>query len=84
MTSGISYSETLRQAMTALREQRRRTTLSVLGVAVGVAAVMIVGTITQTGRQLIFSDGDGLDLPLRTYHVLQRRAKLDGEAPVGH
>ena len=29
-------------------------------------------------------DRDGLDLPLGTDHVLQRRAELDGEAPVGH
>lgn len=56
MTSGISFGDTLRQAMTALREQRRRTALSVLGVAVGVAAVIVVGTITQTGRQLIFAE----------------------------
>ncbi|OWY36557.1 ABC transporter permease [Herbaspirillum aquaticum] len=46
----------LEQAAIALADNRLRSCLSVLGVAVGVAAVMAVGTISQGGRRLIFEE----------------------------
>jgi hypothetical protein len=32
---------------------------------------------------VVGADGDGLDLPLRSHDMLQRRAEFDGEPPVG-
>ena len=46
----------LEQAAISLADNRLRTWLSVLGVTVGVAAVMAVGTISQGGRRLIFDE----------------------------
>jgi len=45
-----------RQALYALRDNLRRTLLSILGIAVGIAAVMAVGTISKGGNYLIFSE----------------------------
>lgn len=44
------------QALYALRDNRRRTLLSILGIAIGIAAVMAVGTISKGGNYLIFSE----------------------------
>jgi len=44
------------QALYGLKDNRRRTLLSVLGIAVGIAAVMAVGTISKGGNYLIFSE----------------------------
>lgn len=46
----------LGQAVWALRYNRLRTMLSVLGITVGIAGVMAVGTISKSGRHLIFSE----------------------------
>lgn len=74
MVRAISFRDTLRQALTALHENRRRTVLSVLGVAVGVAAVIVVGTITQTGHQLIFAEFETYGLrSLWIYRDLEQR-----------
>lgn len=44
------------QAMQALRDNRLRTVLSILGVTVGIAAVMSVATVSAGGRYLIFTE----------------------------
>ncbi|MBG7620564.1 ABC transporter permease [Herbaspirillum sp. AP02] len=44
------------QAGISLQDNRLRSVLSILGVAVGVAAVMAVGTISEGGRRLIFDE----------------------------
>lgn len=44
------------QAAWALRDNRLRTTLSILGITIGIAAVMAVGTISASGRYLIFNE----------------------------
>ncbi len=44
------------QAMQALRDNRLRTILSILGITVGIAAVMLVSTVSKGGRYLIFKE----------------------------
>lgn len=44
------------QAMQALRDNRLRTILSILGITVGIAAVMAVATVSAGGRYLIFTE----------------------------
>lgn len=44
------------QAFYALRDNRMRTILSVLGVAFGIASVMAVSTVSQSGRHYVFSE----------------------------
>ncbi len=43
-------------ALYALKDNLRRTLLSILGIAIGIAAVMAVGTISKGGNYLIFSE----------------------------
>jgi putative ABC transport system permease protein len=44
------------ESLLALRDNRLRTTLSILGITVGIAAVMTVGTVSKGGRYIIFSE----------------------------
>jgi putative ABC transport system permease protein len=46
----------LLEALLALRDNRLRTILSILGITVGIAAVMTVGTVSKGGRFIIFSE----------------------------
>ena len=55
-TSLLFLADRTQQALTALRDNGRRTALSILGIAVGIAAVMAVGTIGKSGNHLIFSE----------------------------
>ena len=48
--------DSLQQALLALRDNWLRTSLSVLGVAAGVAAVLIIGTLTKGGREHVFAE----------------------------
>lgn len=48
--------DSFEQALFALRENRLRTMLSVIGVTVGVIAVIVVGTVSKTGRDVVFSE----------------------------
>ena len=50
------FIDRFRQAIYALKDNLRRTLLSILGIAVGIAAVMAVGTISKGGNYLIFSE----------------------------
>ncbi len=53
---GIQIQDALKQSMWAIRENRLRTLLSVLGILVGIIAVMVVGTVTNTVRHYIFNE----------------------------
>lgn len=44
------------EAVGALRGNRLRTALSIMGITIGIAAVMAVGTISKSGHYLIFSE----------------------------
>lgn len=44
------------QALFALKDNRLRTLLSILGIAIGIAAVMAVGAVSKGGNYLIFSE----------------------------
>lgn len=44
------------QALFALRDNRLRTLLSIAGIAIGIAAVMAVGTISKGGNHLVYSE----------------------------
>jgi len=44
------------QAMLALNVHRRRSLLSILGITIGIAAVMAVGTISRGGNHLIYRE----------------------------
>lgn len=48
--------DSLEQAMFALRENRLRTLLSILGVTIGVLSVIVVGTVGKTGRDMVFAE----------------------------
>ncbi len=52
----ISWSDRVAESVAALRDNRLRTALSVLGIAIGIAAVMIVSTISRGGNHLVFSE----------------------------
>ena len=54
---GLRYvADVIAQALWSLKDNRLRTILSVLGVTVGIAAVMVVGTISDGGRAVVFSE----------------------------
>jgi putative ABC transport system permease protein len=48
--------DVLSEAALSLRDHRLRTTLSVLGIAIGIAAVILIGTVSRGGREAIFSE----------------------------
>ena len=48
--------ELIRQAIAALFDNRLRTALSILGITIGIAAVMAVSTISKGGNHLVFSE----------------------------
>lgn len=50
------------QAAYAIRDNRLRATLSILGIAIGISAVMAVGTISKSGRYLVFNELDTFGL----------------------
>lgn len=52
----IAIGDRFTEAISALRDNRLRTALSVLGIAIGIAAVMIVSTISRGGNHLVFSE----------------------------
>ena len=56
MISVQFYFDRLLQAFYALRDNRLRSVLSVLGIAVGIAAVMAVGAVSKGGSYLVFSE----------------------------
>ncbi|MEK6748233.1 MAG: ABC transporter permease [Pseudomonadota bacterium] len=70
--------ESLAQAMLALKDNRQRTLMSIIGVAVGIAAVMSVGIVSQGGRQYIFSELESFGLKtLWVYRDRDQKNSLD-------
>ena len=61
----------LLQALSALRENTLRTLLSMLGIAVGVAAVLVVGTVSQEVKQQVFAELESFGL--ETLWIYRRR-----------
>jgi len=51
-----SIIENFWQAAGAIKENRLRTMMSITGIAVGIASVMTVGVISQSGRDYIYSE----------------------------
>jgi len=51
-----SILEDLRQAFSAIKENRLRTIMSITGIAVGIASVMTVGVVSQSGKDYIYSE----------------------------
>lgn len=45
------------QALLSLSDHRLRTFLSVPGIAIGIAAVILTGVVSQGGKQMVFSAG---------------------------
>lgn len=50
------FFDSLRQALDALSDHKLRTALSVLGITIGIAAVMAVSTISKGGNHVIYSE----------------------------
>lgn len=50
------FRDVLIQAITSLKENKLRTILSILGITVGIAAVMIVGTVSEGIKKYIYSE----------------------------
>ena len=50
------FFNTLAQALQALGDHRLRTVLSILGITIGISAVMIVSTISRGGNHMVFSE----------------------------
>lgn len=50
------WRDTLAQALRALGDNRLRTALSVLGITIGIAAVMAVGAVSRGGNRLVFAE----------------------------
>ena len=48
--------EKLQQAFRAIKENRTRTIMSIVGIAVGIAAVMTIGVLTQSGKKFIYAE----------------------------
>ena len=46
----------LRQSLTALKDNRMRTVMSILGIAFGISAVMTVGIVSESGRAYVFEE----------------------------
>jgi putative ABC transport system permease protein len=59
----------LTEAFDALRENRLRTALSLLGIAIGIASIIVVGSISGSGREIIFKELETFGL--RTFWVFR-------------
>lgn len=52
------FQDVLTQALSSLKENRLRTVLSILGITVGIAAVMVVGTVSEGVKKYIYAELD--------------------------
>jgi putative ABC transport system permease protein len=73
----------LSESLVSLRDHRLRSALSVLGIAIGIAAVIVIGTVSKGGREAIFSELQTFGLKsiwvFRDFKVTDpRRAELPG------
>lgn len=62
LQSASQWRGILLQALFSLRENTLRTLLSMLGIAVGVAAVLVVGTVSQEVKQRVFAELESFGL----------------------
>ncbi|MDH4273495.1 MAG: ABC transporter permease [Gammaproteobacteria bacterium] len=70
--------ESFAESMLALKENRVRTLMSIIGVAVGITAVMTVGIVSQGGRQYVFSELESFGLKtLWIYRERDQKNPLD-------
>lgn len=56
LLAGTYLADMLVQAYLALKDNRLRTTLSILGITIGISAVMAVGAVSKGGKYLVFSE----------------------------
>lgn len=63
------------QALLSLGDRRLRTSLSVLGIAIGIAAVILIGVVSRGGKQLIFSELETFGL--KSAWIFRDRRVLD-------
>lgn len=69
LKSRTSWLGLMAEAFDALRENRLRTTLSLLGVAIGIASIIVVGSISGSGHEIIFRELETFGL--RTFWVFR-------------
>ncbi len=55
-SAGIGFWDLIVQAAYSMRDNRLRTCLSMLGIAVGVAAVIAVSAVSSGGREMVFQE----------------------------
>lgn len=63
------------QALLSLQDHRLRTSLSVLGIAIGIAAVILIGVVSEGGRQMVFSELETFGL--KSTWIFRDRRVLD-------
>lgn len=63
------------QAWLSLGDRKLRTFLSVMGIAIGIAAVTLIGVVTQGGTQMVFSELQTFGL--RTVWILRDNRQVD-------
>ncbi|MFK7965805.1 MAG: ABC transporter permease [Burkholderiaceae bacterium] len=51
-----SSSDQLEQAMLSLGQYRLRTVMSIIGIAIGIAAVVLIGAVAQSGKAMVFDE----------------------------
>ncbi|MDH5256777.1 MAG: ABC transporter permease [Gammaproteobacteria bacterium] len=51
-----NLAEKFQQAFRAIKENRTRTIMSIVGIAVGIAAVMTIGVLSQSGKRFIYAE----------------------------
>ena len=76
------FIESLRQAVAALADHKLRTALSVLGITIGIAAVMAVSTISKGGNYVIYSELETFGLN-SVWVYRNRNAEPVGRTQVG-
>jgi putative ABC transport system permease protein len=76
----VSILESLRTAFNALRANKLRTLLTMLGVIIGVGAVIIMISIVQGARQRVVSEfqGDGASMLFAVYEPKRDRVRRGG------
>jgi len=52
------FRDVLTQALSSLKENKLRTVLSVVGITVGISAVMVVGTVSEGVNKYIYAELD--------------------------
>jgi len=76
----MSLLDLLRFATAALRGHRLRTTLSVIGVAIGISSVMVLTSLGQGARSFVAGEFQSLGSNLLI--VVPGRTETEGEAPL--